>query len=249
MRPIIGITTSGRTDSFVESAYYKDFYTTPSLYVDAVERAGGIAILLPPTKPDSMNITKILSLIDGIIISGGGDIDPQHYGGNTDHEHVARIDRERDVFELALVKALADSREKDQPMLCVCRGMQVLNVAMGGTMTEHIPDIQPDDMHRADNGFWATHDIDVDGDSALATIMDANTVNTYSGHHQAVKTIGNGLRVVATAADGIIEGLELETHPWAIGVQWHPEKSAAEDTTQQKLFDALVAQASLRPPF
>ncbi|MEO0598162.1 MAG: gamma-glutamyl-gamma-aminobutyrate hydrolase family protein, partial [Chloroflexota bacterium] len=142
-----------------------------------------------------------------------------------------------------------DSREKDQPMLCVCRGMQVLNVAMGGTMTEHIPDIQPDDMHRADNGFWATHDIDVDGDSALATIMDANTVNTYSGHHQAVKTIGNGLRVVATAADGIIEGLELETHPWAIGVQWHPEKSAAEDTTQQKLFDALVAQASLRPSF
>jgi putative glutamine amidotransferase len=112
-------------------------------------------------------------------------------------------------------------------------------------MTEHIPDIIEDDMHRKE-GFWTIHDVRVDSQSRLAQHMQAETVSTYSGHHQAIKEIGRGLSVIANAADGIVEALSYEAHPWLLGVQWHPEKSAAEDVTQQRLFDALVEAAKER---
>lgn len=243
--PLIGITSTGRSDRFLESKYYNHFYAVPSLYVDAVQRAGGSAILLPPpTETTKDYINRILAMVDGVIISGGGDIDPQQYGGNREHPAVSGCDTERDTYEIALTRALAE--RNDIPTLCVCRGMQVLNVAMGGTMTEHIPDIQETDIHRDKGGLWTQHDIQVEAESQLAAIMGADCVTTFSGHHQAVKQIGEGLRVTASAPDGIIEGLQLYGHPWFVGVQWHPEKSAADDVTQQRLFDALVKQAASR---
>jgi putative glutamine amidotransferase len=117
-------------------------------------------------------------------------------------------------------------------------------VALGGTLHEHIPDVQDRDIHRSAEGGWTVQTVGVDADSQLASIMAATEVETYSGHHQAVKDIAEGLTVTATAADGIVEGLELAGHPWFVAVQWHPEITADHDPTQQRLFDALVEAAS-----
>jgi len=130
---------------------------------------------------------------------------------------------------------------KDKPVLCICRGMQVLNVALGGTLHAHIPDIREQDIHRSKEGLWTLHDCNVKVNSELAQIMGTENVNTYSGHHQAVNQVADHLQEVATAPDGIIEAVMAPDHPWLVGVQWHPEKSAATDPTQQGLFDAVVA--------
>lgn len=238
MKPIIGITSTGKNEAYLESRYYKSYYASPSAYVDAIIRADGIPIILPPVKPE--DVPNLLSRVDGIIISGGTDVSPEFYGGNMQHPNLTKLDRERDESEIAIVQYMVESTDK--PLFCVCRGMQVLNVALGGTMTEHIPDMIENDIHRKD-GLWALHDVSVDTQSRLAQVMQAETVNTYSGHHQAVKELGNGLSAIAKAADGIIEALSYENHSWILGVQWHPEKSAADDITQQRLFDALVEAA------
>lgn len=235
MTPIIGITTSGRNEKVVDSAYYAEYYTMPHLYVDAVRRAGGIPILLPPGETQ---IAEIVAMVDGIIFSGGGDIMPDTYGGDENHPSLIRQDAERDRFELDLIKYMVST--KDTPALCICRGMQVLNVALGGTMVEHLPDVIDNDIHRNHEGFWTVHDVEIIKESKLASIVKTNVVQTYSGHHQAIKTIGDGLVITAKAGDDIVEGLEVVDHPWMLGVQWHPEKSANTDSTQQALFDALV---------
>lgn len=240
MPPIIGLSTGGRIENDFAGDYYQSYYSIPSLYIEAVRRAGGIPVLLPP---DTANEAEaLLPRLDGLIITGGADIDPKHYQGNSQHPSLTKIDYERDSSELALIRAWLTI---EKPMLCVCRGMQVLNVAFGGTMHEHVPDVRENDIHRSADGLWAIHEVLVDENSLLAKIMEAKKVETYSGHHQAVKAIGQGLCVVAQAPDGIVEALEHEQHPWLIGVQWHPEKSAAEDITQQRLFDALVRKAIL----
>ncbi|MGJ3241013.1 MAG: gamma-glutamyl-gamma-aminobutyrate hydrolase family protein [Anaerolineae bacterium] len=241
MTTIIGITTSGLNEQMVQSPYYDHYYVVPDLYVAAVRRAGGIPILLPPGETD---IESVLELVDGMVVTGGGDICPYVYGGNSDHASLTRQDPERDRFEIGIIQAMIVQR--DQPVLCVCRGMQVLNVALGGTMYEHIPDIRDVDMHRNADGFWTVHDVQIRARSKLAQAMQSIQVQTYSGHHQAVKTIGEGLTVVAQAPDGIVEGLEVNVHPWMIGVQWHPEKSAQTDPTQQALFDTLIRQTQQR---
>lgn len=235
MKAIIGITTSGRNENMYETKYYEHYYVAPHLYVEAVRQAGGIPILLPPGES---NIGQILELVDGIIVTGGGDIIPEAYGGDEKHPAVNRLDKERDDFEFELIQQVMKS--KDKPVLCVCRGMQVLNVALGGTMYEHIPDIREIDTHRNEVGYWQLHEVNVEPGSRMAEAMGSQIVNTYSGHHQAVKDIADGLRIVAKSPDNIVEGLESSTHPWMVGVQWHPEKSAREDVTQQALFDKLV---------
>ncbi len=240
-RPIIGITTSGRHETNCQSRFYNEHFAVATLYVDAVRRAGGYPLLLPPGESDW---EEIIDLLDGVIITGGGDIDPVHYGGNREHEKVARIDPERDATELVFTRLLVE--RGDQPMLCVCRGLQTLNVALGGTLYEHIPDVRDPDIHRQPDGDWAVQPVDVQADSLLAQVMDSTHVETYSGHHQAVKDVAPGLTVSATAPDGIIEALELEGHPWLVAVQWHPEKSAKDDPTQQRIFDRLVQQAAAR---
>jgi putative glutamine amidotransferase len=240
MPPIIGLSTGGRIENDFASSYYDSFFYIPSLYIEAVRRAGGIPILIPP---DSANEAEsLLHRLDGLIITGGADINPKHYGGNTQHPSLTKIDPERDNSEMALIHAWLNT---NKPMLCVCRGMQVLNVALGGTMHEHIPDVRENDIHRSADGLWAIHEVLVDENSLLAQVMGTNNVETYSGHHQAVKAIGQGLCIVAQAPDGIVEALAHEKHPWLIGVQWHPEKSAATDPTQQRIFDVLAQQAKL----
>jgi putative glutamine amidotransferase len=238
MPPIIGLTTYGYCETHTTSPYYAHHYALPKDYVDAVMRAGGIPILIPPGETDWQSLW---STLDGIIVTGGTDVTPGFYEGDTNNPHIRADDLQRDSAEIALIRHAATA--KDIPVLCVCRGMQVLNVALGGTMHAHIPDIRAEDIHRSPDGLWALHDCTVETDSQLARIMATALVNTYSGHHQAVDHIAEELEVVATAPDGIVEALMLRDHPWLIGVQWHPEKSALTDPTQQRLFDELVSAA------
>ena len=241
MKPIIGITTYGRNEIVVESRYYDAYFVLPAAYVDAVRRAGGVPILLPVGEPDWADA---LAAVDGVIITGGADIHPDHYKGNAEHPQLTNFVPDRDRSDLALVELLVE--HPDLPVLCICRGMQVLNVALGGAMHEHIPDVQPEDIHRSNEGGWAVQSLTATPDSRVAAAMQSTIVATYSGHHQAVKHVAPNLAVTATAPDGIIEALEHTSHSWLVGVQWHPECSAAEDATQQRLFDALVEKARSR---
>jgi putative glutamine amidotransferase len=235
-QPIIGITTYGRDKS--------EHFMLPTAYVDAVRRAGGIPILLPPGEPHQ---AQLFELLDGLILAGGGDIDPNLYGG-TLHETIYMIDEERDKGEIELVKM---SLETGLPLLPICRGIQVLNVALGGTLIEHLPDeVGVEISHRQ---VWDSpnpphsgplpHPIAVESTSHLAEIMGQAEVSAASWHHQALRRVAPGLQVVAHAPDGTIEAVEMPDHPWLVAVQWHPEITAAADPVQQRLFDALVRAA------
>lgn len=241
MRPIIGLTTYGRGEIKVDYPYYDAVFAIPADYIDAVRRAGGVPVLLPPEQDGWQ---EILQTVDGIILIGGADIDPAAYGGDRHNPALTPLAPERDHSELELARNLL--KLQDHPTLAICRGMQVVNVASGGTLTEHIPDIMEDDIHRSEDGGWASQPVEVNPESKLAEVMASKHVTTHSGHHQAIKQVADGLTVSAVAADGIIEGLESTDHPWLIAVQWHPEVTAAADPTQQRLFDDLVRAAAQR---
>ena len=238
MKPIIAVTTYGRYEKDLETPYYQYHFALPAMYIDAIRRAGGIPLLVPPGEE---NWDDVLTTVDGVLITGGADVHPAEYNGNTTHENLTKLDPERDKTELTLVKELTNGHYL--PTLCICRGMQVLNVALGGSLHEHVADVHPEDIHRGPDGGWTVQEALVHPNSLLAEVMQADTVATYSGHHQAVKELGSDLKVSATAADGIIEAIEHANLPWLIGVQWHPEITAAEDVTQQRLFDELVQEA------
>lgn len=224
--PIIGLTTYGRNE--------KNAYTLPAEYIESVRRAGGVPLLLPPGET---NLADVLPLLDGLILSGGGDIDPALYGGEH-HPTIYMTDAERDSFEIELTKAVL---AQQTPLLCICRGTQVLNVALGGTLIEHLPDIVGEELpHRAPPREPTSHSVAVESDSRLAEIMGQMEAVTASWHHQAVRDLAPGLQIVAHAPDGTIEAVEMAGHPWLIAVQWHPELTAADDVGQQRLFDALV---------
>lgn len=237
-RPIIGITTYGRVDKRVENPLFDTHYASPTPYAEAVRRAGGIPVLLPPGEE---HVNDLIAAFDGFIFSGGADIDPAIYGGAADHPNLLPLSPDRDAFELALARRLvADGRI---PALFICRGMQLLNVALGGTLHSHIPDIREHDIHRGPDGGWTKQPVEVRPTSQLHAIIQNANVAPYSGHHQAIDQVAPGLEVAAIASDGIIEAFELPGHPFLLAVQWHPEVSAATDETQQRLFDALVNAA------
>ncbi|MGB1252669.1 MAG: gamma-glutamyl-gamma-aminobutyrate hydrolase family protein [Candidatus Promineifilaceae bacterium] len=229
--PRIGITTYHRNN--------KGETRLPCDYADAVRRAGGIPLLI---QPGESRMDELVAFLDGIILSGGGDVDPQYYTEER-HEKVYAVDEERDSAEFKLTEIAI---ENDVPLFCICRGLQVLNVALGGTLIAHIPDAMPESMdHRHDPDVapqFIQHDVSVSAESRLGQIVASETVTTASWHHQAIDKLGNGLTVTASAADGIIEAVELADKP-VMGVQWHPEATAAEDSDQQRIFDAFVRQA------
>ena len=238
MPPIIGLTTYGYKEGNTDSLHYEYHYVLPKEYIDAVTRAGGVPVMIPPNDTDWK---ALWSVFDGIIVTGGTDVAPEHYNGDVRNLNIQADAYERDIAEIELLQHAVAT--KDKPVLCICRGMQVLNVALGGTIHAHIPEIREKDIHRNENGLWTLHDCYVDSDSHLAKIMRAETVNTFSGHHQAVDYVADDLQVAATAPDGIVEALASRGHPWLVGVQWHPEMSAITDPTQQRLFDGLIKAA------
>ncbi len=237
MKPVIGLATAGRHESRNLSQHYRELYTVPTQYVDAIRRAGGLPVLLPPGNPAWMDGLRL----DGLVATGGGDIDPARYGGDNSHPQISEPDHERDETEMQMMRWLVQS---GLPTLTICRGVQALNVALGGTLIEHIPDHIHPDIHRSASGSWANHRVSVEPDSLLAHCTDAVELNTVSSHHQAIRELAPGLRVVAHAPDGIIEAVELAEHPFLLAVQWHPEVSAAIDPQQQALFDALVTHVT-----
>ncbi len=228
--PIIGITTYGRNAAAE--------FTLQAVYVDAVRRAGGIPILLPPGET---RCDRILQLVDGLILAGGGDIDPAIYGGDS-HPAIYSVDAERDEFELSLAETVM---AEGFPVLGICRGMQVLGVVSGGNLISHVPDRFGDDiLHRLDNPRRPTsHTVEVNAQSRLAEVLKVTKTEVTSWHHQAVQSVSNGWSPVAFAPDGVIEAIEHQEHPWAVAVQWHPELSA-HCPAQKSLFHALVEAAS-----
>jgi putative glutamine amidotransferase len=238
MKPIIALTSYGRYEKDLSNPWYKEHFSLPALYIDAVRRAGGIPLLIMPGEE---NLDAILEKVDGIIITGGADIHPSTYGGDPEHPRLTEMDTERDRLELALVHQLLGV--ENIPTLAICRGMQILNVALGGTLHEHVAESLDEDIHRGDDGVWRVHGVSITPKTRAASAMGVEQVSTYSGHHQAIKELASDLEITATAPDGVIEAVEHQSHPWMLGVQWHPEITAGEDLTQQRLFDALVQEA------
>ncbi len=226
---IIGITTYGRDQS-------GNFYL-PGDYVDAVREVGGVPILLTPGES---KIEQISKLVNGIIFAGGGDIDPAIFGG-LPHPAISRVDSERDAFELQLAKHILN---EGTPILGICRGIQILNIATGGDLIVHIPDeIEASVLHIIDEGVETEHSVLIEPDSQLAKIIGKSKISVMSKHHQGVGNISKEWDIVAKAADGVIEALEHKTHPWMVAVQWHPELSLNEPD-HQKIFQALIKAAS-----
>lgn len=231
MRPIIGISSYGRDGEQIP------FFSLPCGYVDAVRAAGAMPLLLPPGEAQP---GRLLDLLDGLILSGGGDIAPAAYGG-APHETIYLVSDERDQFELALARAAL--RRPTLPLLCICRGLQLLNVARGGTLHAHVPERFGDTVtHRQPPRLPTHHDVRVEKGSRLERILETTSLSVCSWHHQSIDRLGKGLRPVAWAADGVIEAVEYDQHGWCIGVQWHPELQPAE-RSQQRLFEAFVKRS------
>jgi len=227
-RPLIGISSYGRAGE-------RQTFSLPCEYVDVVRLVGGVPIVLPAVEGE---IPEALDAVAALILSGGGDVDPAHYGGPR-HEANYGISQERDGFEIALARAALARR--DFPVLCICRGMQLLNVALGGDLVPHIPDQYGEHVvHRHPERLPVEHGVRVDPASRLADVLGATDLTVHSVHHQAVRRLGDGLRAVAWSSDGVVEAIESEHHPFVIGVQWHPELGALGDERQRHLFEALV---------
>lgn len=227
MKRVIGITSYARDGQ-------PPAFSVPSGYVDGVRAIGAIPVILPPGEADA---DRLLDGLDGLLLSGGGDIAPHAYGGRP-HESIYSVSEERDAFEFALTRA-ALARE-DFPLLCICRGLQVLNVACGGTLHEHVPERFGDRVpHRRPPRLSAHHGVRIAPDSRLAGLLGVTEVSVCSWHHQAVDRLGNGLRAVAWAEDEVVEAIEHQGHPYCLAVQWHPELELA-NPVHGTLFSVLL---------
>jgi gamma-glutamyl-gamma-aminobutyrate hydrolase PuuD len=227
--PVVGITT------YVEPAHWGHWHLDaaliPYMYVEAIERAGARPLLVPPAED---GIEETLDALDGILFSGGSDLDPETYGADA-HPETAGTRPARDRAELALLEA---ALARDMPVLAICRGSQVLNVARGGDLVQHLPEVVGSEVHREVSGVFSEHPVRIEDDSRLGGLL-GESVPVKSHHHQGFGRVGEGLREVAWADDGTIEAVEDPAQRFTVGVLWHPE--AGEDA---RLFEALVAQAA-----
>ncbi|QKW36049.1 gamma-glutamyl-gamma-aminobutyrate hydrolase family protein [Actinomadura sp. NAK00032] len=231
--PVIGITTYQEPARW--GTWVREAALLPAPYARSVERAGGVPVLLPPAAT-LRGVDLLMGRLDGIVLAGGGDVDPELYGAARHHE-TGPPQPQRDRFELALVRAAVSA---DLPFLAICRGMQVLNVARGGALIQHLPEAVGHSGHAAQAGLVGSHPVRISPASRIGEILgDAAEVPTY--HHQAVGRLGKGLSAVAWAEDQVVEAIELQGHRFGLAVQWHPEEG--ED---KRLFEALVAEAAGR---
>jgi putative glutamine amidotransferase len=231
-RPIIGIT--GELEAARWGNWIREAVVSPVTYTRAIERAGGTPVVLPPVPAHS--VPALIAALDGVVFTGGRDLDPSLYEEEP-HEHTEPPDHRRDRFELAFMRAVIDA---DLPFLAISRGMHVLNVARGGTLTQHLPDRVGNDSHRPDPVKLAVHDVQLSAASRVGRALNASTASVPGGHHQAINRIGSGLLTVAWTQDQVVEAVELQGHAFGVGVQWHPEE--ASDLV---IFDALVTAASV----
>ncbi|MBU2644646.1 gamma-glutamyl-gamma-aminobutyrate hydrolase family protein [bacterium] len=225
-KPVIGLTTYGKKET---GAYH-----LPAVYIDCVRRAGGVAVLVPP---DAEGAGSVYERLDGVVFTGGGDINPDRYEG-AHHEQIYNIDDERDDGEFRIAEFIL---EKKIPTLAICRGIQVLNVFLGGTLHAHIPEVYGEIIrHRLLPKVACEHAVTIMPGTRLESILGQSELNVVSWHHQALRDVAGDMVITARSPDGVIEGIEIDSHPWLVGVQWHPELSAKEDPLQQRLFNRLV---------
>lgn len=227
---MIGITTYGRNGD-------QQFYLFAN-YVEAIRRAGGIPLLLPPGETQC---DRLLDHIDGLVLAGGGDVDPHGYGG-AGHPTIYKVDPERDRFEMTLAQM---ALQRSLPILGICRGLQILGLVSGAPrLVPHVPDqFGTATLHRSPEATPVQHGVILDPGSRLAQQVGTTELSVVSWHHQAVVLPIPGWTVVGRAADGLVEAMEHQTHPWAIAVQWHPEMSPPDDPHQSALFRGFVAAA------
>ncbi len=227
-RPLIGITTYVTPAKW--GAWELEAALIPVDYVRAVERAGGRALLVPPSED---GVEETLQALDGLLFSGGSDLDPDLYDQEP-HDETSGVHEQRDRAELALLEA---ALQRDMRVLAICRGSQVLNVARGGDLVQHLPDVVGDEKHKHTPGSYADHDVTVEDGTRLASLL-GDRAPVKSHHHQGIGRIGEGLRIAAHAEDGTVEAVEDPGRRFAVGVLWHPE--AGDDA---RLFEELVREA------
>ena len=230
-KPLIGLTTyleQSQTGVWDVPASF-----LPKVYFEAVNKAGGIAILLPPQPVDDDVAREVLAGLDGLIITGGKDVDPARYGQDR-HPETDEPRRDRDAWEDALLTAAIAT---ELPFLGICRGAQMLNVALGGTLVQHLPEVVGSTRYNLGDGQFAENEVTVEGSKLAGLIGDSVVVKSY--HHQAIDRIGEGLVVTARSDDGTIQAVELPSVPFGVAVQWHPE----QDLDDLRLFAGLVEAA------
>ena len=235
--PLIGI--PGRHD---QSSRGSPIFAQNRTYVEAVTKAGGAPVLISPNL-DEGALRAIYERLDGLLLAGGEDIHPKHYG-EAIHEKCGQSDEARDTVELTLTRwALAEGL----PILAICRGIQVLNVAAGGTLYQDIASQIPGSLkHNCWPDYprnYLAHQVTVNGDSQLAAVLGQSRVGVNSLHHQAVKDLAASFKIVARATDGLIEAIESNDHPFVLGVQWHPEELVQDAPPMRRLFEVFVSAA------
>lgn len=229
--PLIGVTTyleraqQGVWD--VRAAFL------PEQYLTGVTATGGIALLLPPQDPDAADAA--IAGLDGLILSGGADVAPELYGAQR-HPLTDPARADRDAWELALFRA---AERRRMPVLAICRGLQLVNVARGGTLQQHLPESLGTERYRLGGGVFAENDIEVAEDTALAEVLGAGEVRVHSYHHQGIDRLGEGLVPAARSEDGLVQAFVDTAAGHVVGIQWHPEENAED----RRLFADLVSQA------
>jgi gamma-glutamyl-gamma-aminobutyrate hydrolase PuuD len=229
VRPLVGITTYVTPARF--GVWEAESVLVPADYVNAVKVAGGRPLLVPPSED---GVDETLAAVDGLIFSGGSDLDPELYGQEP-HAETVGVVAARDRAELVLLTA---ALARDLPVLAICRGSQVLNVALGGDLVQHLPDVVGDERHKHTPGEFADHDVTLEEGTRIGALL-GDRAPVKSHHHQGIGRLGNGLRASAHAEDGVVEAIEDPARRFTLGVLWHPE--AGEDL---KLFEALVEEAA-----
>ena len=233
-KPVIGLTTyleQAKTGIWDVPAAF-----LPKVYFEAVNRAGGIVVLLPPQPVDANVAARVLNGLDGLIITGGKDVDPARYGQEP-HPATDEPRRDRDAWEDALLTAAI---ERELPFLGICRGAQVLNVALGGTLHQHLPDVLGTTRYNAGGGTFTENTVAVEASTRLAAVLSGtDSLDIKSYHHQAIDVLADGLVVSARSDDGTVQAVELEAVSFGLAVQWHPE----ENPDDIRLFEGLVEAA------
>lgn len=232
-RPVVGLTTY--LERAQQGVWDVRALFLPHVYVDAVTASGGTAVLLPPQVEPDAAAEAVLAGLDALVLTGGLDVDPARYGAEPHPEtDEPRIDR--DAWELAL---LTGARRRGIPVFGICRGLQLANVAFGGTLHQHLPDVVGSNRYQLGGGVFATNTATVLAPSRLAGIVGEGDLPVRSYHHQGIDRVGEGLVVTARSDDGLPQAIETTHGPWFVAVQWHPEEDAAD----RRLFAALVDEA------
>jgi putative glutamine amidotransferase len=232
--PIIGLSTyltPGRI-----SDYESDVAGLPAQYMEAVTRSGGIAVFLPPQDATAERAELVISRIDGLIIAGGEDVNPERYG-QPRGVHTQEPHQTRDHWEDLLMGAALKAR---LPLLGICRGAQLLNVHLGGTLHQHLPDVVGHNRYQVGDGLFHPEEVTLEPGSAVARIFGSTTTLGLAFHHQGIDTVAPGLTVTGRGFDGVVQALEIDAHPFGLAVQWHPE----ENLEDLRLFQALVGAAT-----